>query len=281
MRGLAVINKAPISLLPKREWAVDIKDFRPVSLVHSAIKIFDKSLALRLAEDLPRLVGQHRRAFVHGRSLHDNFKFVQCTARRLHALRQPSIMLKLDITKAFDTVKWPFLLEVLGRFGFGSRWRAWMCGLLSTSSTRVMINSAPGKPIMPCKGLPQGAPLSPMMSILYMEPVRWLFQYCLEQGTLTPLTRTGLQQRVSLFADDIMVFFKPTELETRTCGAILDLFGHASGLIVNMSKSAAIPIRCSQDEMSLGLGCSSASFSYTYLGCRSLYASSPQRNFKA
>lgn len=58
MRGLAVINKALVSLLPKREGALDIKDFRPVSLVHSAIKIFDKALALRLAEDLPRLVGK-------------------------------------------------------------------------------------------------------------------------------------------------------------------------------------------------------------------------------
>ena len=66
-----------------------------------------------------------------------------------------------------------------------------------------------------------------------------------------------------------MVFFKPTDLETRTCGAVLDLFGHASGLSVNMSKSAAIPIRCSQDDLSLVssvLGCSNGSFPCTYLG---------------
>lgn len=84
-----------------------------------------------------------------------------------------------------------------------------------------------------------------------------------------PLSTTGLRQRVSMFADDVMLFFKPTELESRTCGAILDLFGNASGLSVNMSKSATIPIHCSQEEVSLVcsiLGCSNNSFPCTYLG---------------
>ena len=104
MRGLASINKALVSLLPKIQGAVDVKDFRPVSLISGPVKLFDKILATRLAEDLPRLVGHHQSAFVCGRSLHDNFMLVQCTARRLHVLRHLVVLLKLDITKAFDTI---------------------------------------------------------------------------------------------------------------------------------------------------------------------------------
>lgn len=76
MRGLPAINKAIVSLLPKKDGAVDIRDFRPVSLVHGAIKIFDKALLNRLALDLPALVGTHQSAFVKGRSIHDNFMLV-------------------------------------------------------------------------------------------------------------------------------------------------------------------------------------------------------------
>lgn len=53
MRGLVAINKVTVPLLPKVTGARDIKDFRPVSLIHGAIKIFDKTLADRLAMDIP------------------------------------------------------------------------------------------------------------------------------------------------------------------------------------------------------------------------------------
>lgn len=69
MRGLASINIALVTLLPKREGAEEFKDYRPVSLVHGAVDIFDKVLVCRLTEDLPRLVGQHKSAFVKGQPL--------------------------------------------------------------------------------------------------------------------------------------------------------------------------------------------------------------------
>ena len=125
MRGLPAINKAIVTLLPKIDGAVDLKNFRLVSLMHGAIKIFDGAMAVRLASDLPTLVGIHQSAFIRGRSIHDNFMMVQCMTRRLHALREPTIMLKLDITRA---------LEVMRTMGFGVRWIEWVCGPLATAS---------------------------------------------------------------------------------------------------------------------------------------------------
>lgn len=121
MRGLPAINKAIITLVPKMGGAVDIRDFSPISIMHGAVKIFEKTLSARLAPKLPRLVGSHQSAFIKGRSIHDNFMLVQCMARRLHALRETTVMLKLDISEAFDSVQWPFLVEVLKHMGFGNR----------------------------------------------------------------------------------------------------------------------------------------------------------------
>lgn len=45
-----------------------------------------------------------------------------------------------------------------------------------------------------------------------------------------------------MFADDVMVFLKPATLDLQACATILQLFGEASGLRVNLDKCAALPI---------------------------------------
>jgi hypothetical protein len=109
-RGFGAVNIALITLLPKRPGAEEVKDFRPISLIHGIAKWVAKVIANQLAPLLSQLVGYHQIAFVRGHCLHDNFMMVQETARKLHRSKQPAILLKLDITKAFDMVDWSFLL---------------------------------------------------------------------------------------------------------------------------------------------------------------------------
>ena len=143
-RGFSSLNDAPISLLPKTDEAVDVKDFRLISLIHSFGKLFSKILASRLSPHLDGLVAANQPAFIKGRSLYENFRYVQLAARALHARRIPRLLLKVDIAKAFDTVGWPFLLEVLAHLGFSQCCRDWRALLLSASSSRVRINGVRG-----------------------------------------------------------------------------------------------------------------------------------------
>jgi hypothetical protein len=63
--------------------------------------------------------------------------------RALHKKKEPHVLLKLNISKAFDSISWPSLLEIMKYVGFGQRWFNLICLLLSTSSTRIIVNGEP------------------------------------------------------------------------------------------------------------------------------------------
>lgn len=99
--GLASLNDALISLLPKKNEVVQVNDFHPINLIFSFGKLFSKVLASCLTPHLNELVAVNRSAYVKGRSLHNNFRYVQLAAKALHARRTPHLLLKVD-AKAFD-----------------------------------------------------------------------------------------------------------------------------------------------------------------------------------
>ena len=75
-RSFNLLNDALMVLLRKKEEPTGLKDYRPISLMHSFSKLFAKCLARRLAPRLKEIVAPNQSAFIKGRSIHDNFRSV-------------------------------------------------------------------------------------------------------------------------------------------------------------------------------------------------------------
>lgn len=174
----------------------------------------------------------------------------------------------MDISKAFDTVNWPYLLEIMSFLGFGHRWRNWISSLWCTTSSCFLLNGEPGKRILHARGVRQGDPLSPMLFLLAMEPLHKQFKHAQQKGLIQFLNDKCESFRFLLYADDAAVFIKPAEQDFNVLKLILEIFGQASGLQTNMEKTEIYPIRCESIDIDQVLGQQSkiCNFPCKYLG---------------
>lgn len=268
-RNLQRLNSALIVLLPKRVGVNCLTDFRPITMIHSFAKLISKILALRLAPRLDEIVDHNQNAFIRTRSIHDNCKYIQRAAVLIRKKKSPMLLLKLHISKAFDTLSWPFLLEVLCAHGFGETWCAWIEALLSMASSRIILNRHQGPPIKHLRGIRQGDSLSPLLFIIAMDILHRLFLKAARDGVLRRIHPSEIKFQCNLYADDVILFIQPTVQEAMAVKEILTVFGRASGLHTNLAKCSITPIYGGEDVMDdivSILGCQIQNFPIKYLG---------------
>ena len=262
------VNKSPITLISKQQNAKEVGDFHPIRLVHSFAKLFSKILVTRLRRRLADLVSANQSVFIQGRSMHDNFLLVRQVARTINSRKQKGVFFKLYISRAFDSLSWPFLFELLRALGFGDIWLKWVALLLSTTSMKVLVNGIPGKSIRYVRGLRQGDPTSPQLFVLAIEVLSLLVIRAAEGGLLAGMSGCRRFQCISVYADDVALFIKPLVHDLVAVREILKVFSEVSRLRVNYSKSSTTIIRGdAHDNMTVKhvLGCELGHFPCKYL----------------
>ena len=112
------LNKAYIILQPKLEGAELIVDFRPISLSNSIYLIIAKVLANRLRLVLPEIISPYQSAFLPGRKMFDSIVMAEEIVAAWRRDSTPGFLWKVDFSKAYDSIDWRLLWNVLRRRGF-------------------------------------------------------------------------------------------------------------------------------------------------------------------
>lgn len=158
-----------IILNPKVKKPATMGDLRPISLFNVVYKIIVKILANRLKFVLLNIIDPSQSVFILGQNIIDKlligFKcihyFKRCTQGH-----DGYVPLKLDMSKAYDCLEWPYLHMVLELLGFPTHFVSLIMLCISSVCYNVLHNRKEFGPLIPSRGLCQGCPLSPYLFIL-------------------------------------------------------------------------------------------------------------------
>lgn len=183
---------------------------------------------------------------------------------------KPSCAIKIDIMKAFDSVNWRFVLNVLRAMGFPSKFISWVQACITSPFFSVKINGISEGYFPAKKGLRQDDPLSPYLFAICME----IFSRLMDSAACAGLVGFHPQcSKVSLthlcFADDLLVFSEAFVESLSGVKQTLERFYELSGLRVSFPKSeiffCAVP-SSDQETLAAQLGVKIGFLSVRYLG---------------
>lgn len=232
-------NATTMVLIPKITNASSTADFRPISCLNTVYKVISKLLASRLKMILPQVISQSQSAFMPGRLLAENVLLATDLVQGYNtANSSPRAMLKVDLRKAFDTIRWDFIIDSLKALSIPLKFIRWVYQCISTASFTISVNGSSSGHFGSTNGIRQGDPISPYIFVLAMEALSRLLLSRFESGMIGyhPMT-SDLKLSHLMFADDVMIFFDGNPNSLHGISDCLDDFGCWSGLNLNRTKT--------------------------------------------
>ena len=209
----------------------DLGNYRPISIITSFAKIFERLMYIKLQSYLDKndILFSNQFGFRPGSST--SFPLTLLVDQITEALDEKEYLLGmfLDLSKAFDTVDHKILLHKLEHYGIRGNIHKWFISYLANRKQFVEVNSVKSDVLGISHGVPQGSILGPLLFLLYIND----------------LPNISESLYFLIFADDTNVFLRhkcKNRLQDQMNSEIskLALWMKINKLSLNINKSKAM-----------------------------------------
>ncbi|GJZ62551.1 reverse transcriptase domain-containing protein [Tanacetum coccineum] len=156
-----------------------------------------------------------------------------------HILREINHTIIALLPKAFDTVSWKFLKDILMGFGFHDTMIKWIMACISSTSYSINVNGELHGYFKGKRGLRQGDPISPYLFIVVMEILTLMLKRRVrESGDFGYHNRCSKQKIINICFVDYLIMFSRGDIQSaKILIEALEEFKCASGLVPSILKS--------------------------------------------
>ncbi|GJX06281.1 putative RNA-directed DNA polymerase, eukaryota, reverse transcriptase zinc-binding domain protein, partial [Tanacetum coccineum] len=234
-------NSSFVTIIPKVTDPIGLGDFHPISLIGCYYKIIAKVLVERIKRVVGKVVGDVQNAFIKGRSILDGVLIANEVVGHLRKTQSKGLIFKVDFEKAYDSLNWRFLGDIMKKMRFGNKWCK-IKSCLRSSTMSILVSGSPTK------------------------------EFCLERRGVFKGVKIGRNNVVVShlqYADDTIFFGEWNKENAKALMCILKCFEEVSGLRVNYNKSKLYGVGVNDvdlRDMARWMGCGVGEFPFMYLG---------------
>ena len=170
-------NSTFLALIPKNKGATDFSRFRSISLCNTSYKLITKIIANRLKKILSVIIPKNQGGFIKGRKILDNIMLVQEAIHSSYHRKEKGIVIKLDLTNAFDRVRHDFLFSVMEKFGFSKVLITWVKACIASPWIALLVNGHLMEFFQASRELRQGCPFSSLLYAIQASVLSFQLDY--------------------------------------------------------------------------------------------------------
>ena len=145
------------------------------------------------------------------------------------------MIISIDAEKAFDKIQHPFMIKTLQKVGIGRTYLNIIKAIYDKHTANIILNGEKLKPFPLRSGTRQGCPLSPILFNIVWEVLAMAIR---EEKEINGI-QIGKEVKLSLFADNIIVYIENPKDATRKLLEPINEFGKVTGYKINAQKSLA------------------------------------------
>ena len=221
-------------------------NYRGISLLPIAAKIYNKLLLNRLRPALGPILRKNQNGFRPGRSTLGQILTLRRIIEEITLCNKTAALIFVDFSKAFDSVNREKMFEILGLYGIPSEIIDAIKVLYSNTCSSILTPDGETEPFDVVTGILQGDTLAPFLFIIVIDYImRTSVDTINEKGFQYQPRRSSRHPALHItdadFADDIALLSDSLE-NAQVLLSSLESAANCTGLYLNEKKTECMPI---------------------------------------